>query len=184
MRLGSGAGSASVVEIHGKQDQGDAAEGRDAGEGGSRDPARQPAARPLRKSDCTASARRRISSPKSRVGRVARCSPLPALAMLPRKPLRGNLARLGPAAPRRSRRSRSIPQSSRHRSRAPVPAALSAVRKGGRVVGAGIHMSDIPELFRAGCSGRSGNFSRSPISREVTATSRMGRLQGAAVLVR
>ena len=47
MRLGSGAGSASIVEIHGKQDQGDTAEGRDAGEGGSRDPARQPAARPL-----------------------------------------------------------------------------------------------------------------------------------------
>jgi hypothetical protein len=33
MRLGSGAGSASIVEIHGKQDQGDTAEGRDAGEG-------------------------------------------------------------------------------------------------------------------------------------------------------
>src|ERR1035437_6717182 len=31
--------SASIVEIHGKQDQGDAAEGRDVGEGGSRDPA-------------------------------------------------------------------------------------------------------------------------------------------------
>jgi hypothetical protein len=34
MRLGSGAGSASIAEIHGKQDQGDTAEGRDAGEGG------------------------------------------------------------------------------------------------------------------------------------------------------
>ena len=34
MRLGSGAGSASIAEIHGKQDQGPAAEGRDAGEGG------------------------------------------------------------------------------------------------------------------------------------------------------
>ena len=43
MRLGPGAGSASAVEIHGKQDQGDASEGRDAGEGGSRDPAGQPA---------------------------------------------------------------------------------------------------------------------------------------------
>ena len=30
------------MEIHGKQDQGDAAEGRDAGEGGSRDPVRRP----------------------------------------------------------------------------------------------------------------------------------------------
>ena len=30
------------MEIHGKQDQGDAAEGRDAGEGGSRDPADGP----------------------------------------------------------------------------------------------------------------------------------------------
>ena len=30
------------MDIHGKQDQGNAAEGRDAGEGGSRDPARQP----------------------------------------------------------------------------------------------------------------------------------------------
>ena len=47
MRLGTGAGSASAVEIYGKQDQGNAAEGRDAGEGGSRDPAGQPADRPV-----------------------------------------------------------------------------------------------------------------------------------------
>src|SRR5450755_5023029 len=47
MRLGSGAGSASAVGIHGKQDQGNTAEGRDAGEGGSRDPAGQPAHRPV-----------------------------------------------------------------------------------------------------------------------------------------
>jgi hypothetical protein len=44
MRLRTGAGSASV-EIHGRQDQGSAAEGRDAGEGGPRDPAGQPPAR-------------------------------------------------------------------------------------------------------------------------------------------
>ena len=35
-----------------------------------------------------------------------------------------------------------------------VPAALKAVRKGGRVVCAGIHMSDIP-AFRTGFSGKS-----------------------------
>ena len=45
-----------------------------------------------------------------------------------------------------------------------VPLALKAVRKGGRVVCAGIHMSDIPS-FPIACSGRSGSSSRSPISR-------------------
>ena len=51
-----------------------------------------------------------------------------------------------------------------------VPAALSAVRKGGRVVCAGIHMSDIPAFpYRLLWEERS--FSRSPISPEVTATS-------------
>src|SRR5262249_21564906 len=40
----SGAGSAPAVEAHGKQDRGDAAEGRDAREGRSQDPAGKPAA--------------------------------------------------------------------------------------------------------------------------------------------
>jgi propanol-preferring alcohol dehydrogenase len=44
-----------------------------------------------------------------------------------------------------------------------VPAALRAVRKGGRVVCAGIHMSDIPG-FPTACSGRSGSCSPSPTS--------------------
>ena len=39
-----GAGSAPAVEAHGKQDRGDAAEGRDAGEGRSQNPAGQSAA--------------------------------------------------------------------------------------------------------------------------------------------
>src|SRR6266478_8467742 len=48
-------GLSTGCEAHGKQDRGDAAEGRDAGEGGSRDPAGGPIARgdqeahPLRK---------------------------------------------------------------------------------------------------------------------------------------
>ena len=37
-----------------------------------------------------------------------------------------------------------------------VPLALKAVRKGGRVVCAGIHMSDIPSLSLSLCYGRSG----------------------------
>ena len=43
----SGADSAPTVEIHGKQGQDAAAEGECAGEGGPRDPAGQPVARPL-----------------------------------------------------------------------------------------------------------------------------------------
>ena len=42
-----------------------------------------------------------------------------------------------------------------------VPLALAAVRKGGRVVCGGIHMSDIPR-FRTACCGRSVSSCRSP----------------------
>jgi hypothetical protein len=48
-----------------------------------------------------------------------------------------------------------------------VPLALKAVRKGGRVVCAGIHMSDIPS-FPMGYCGKSDNWCRSPISRART----------------
>lgn len=51
-----------------------------------------------------------------------------------------------------------------------VPLALKAVRKGGRVVCAGIHMSDIPAFPYDLPLGRSGNLFRSPISH-----GRMGR---------
>src|SRR5262249_20274599 len=46
-RTQCGAGPAPAVEAHGKQDRGDAAEGRDAGDRGSRDPAGEPAAGPM-----------------------------------------------------------------------------------------------------------------------------------------
>ena len=51
-----------------------------------------------------------------------------------------------------------------------VPPALRAVRKGGRVVCAGIHMSDIPS-FPYACFGRSGRWSRLPTSRAVMGSS-------------
>jgi len=52
-----------------------------------------------------------------------------------------------------------------------VPAALRAVRKGGRVVCGGIHMSDIP------------SFPYRLLANDALADLRTGRLQGAAVLV-
>lgn len=52
-----------------------------------------------------------------------------------------------------------------------VPLALKAVRKGARVVCAGIHMSDIPSFpYRIPFYGKSGNSSPSPISRGRTAS--------------
>jgi propanol-preferring alcohol dehydrogenase len=51
-----------------------------------------------------------------------------------------------------------------------VPLALRAVRKGGRVVCAGIHMSDIP-AFPTGSCGKNGSSSRLPTSRGRTASS-------------
>jgi len=92
-----------------------------------------------------------------------------------------------------------------------VPAALKAVRKGGRVVCAGIHMSDIPsfpyrllweerqvvsvanltrqdgrEFFDiAGEAGIATETARYPLAQanEALGDLRSGRLQGAAVLV-
>jgi len=51
-----------------------------------------------------------------------------------------------------------------------VPTALAHVRKGGRVVAAGVHMSDIPG-FPYDILWASGRFNRSPTSRVPTATS-------------
>ena len=121
-------------------------------------------------------------------------------------------ARPGPAARTRRRRSRSMPRSSLRRSGDLVPLALKAVRKGGRVVCAGIHMSDIPSfpygllweerqlvsvanLTRAGRHGfPAPGAARSASSRrprpircarptEALADLRAGRFDGAAVLV-
>ena len=56
------------------------------------------------------------------------------------------LGAAGPAAPTRRRRSRSTPPSSSRRSARSFRRRLRAVRKGGRVVCGGIHMSDIPSF--------------------------------------
>ena len=107
--------------------------------------------------------------------------------------------------------SRSTRRSSSHRSATLVPAALRAVRKGGRVVCGGIHMSDIPAMpyallweERELCLGRQPDAprrrgvlsDRAPSGRAhphrtyqleeanaALADLRAGRLSGAAVLV-
>ena len=58
--------------------------------------------------------------------------------------LPGNWARIGRAVRTWRRRNFSMPRSSMLRWAPLVPTALKAVRKGGRVVCAGIHMSEIP----------------------------------------
>ena len=93
---------------------------------------------------CMVSVRRRISLPRSRAGRGARCSPSRVRAMPPRRPSPAASARPGRADPTQRRRSRSTPRSSSPRRANWCRSRCSAVRKGGRVVCAGIHMSDIP----------------------------------------
>ena len=99
-----------------------------------------------KRSASTASARPRISSPRSRAGRGARCSPSRGRATRGARRSRARSAPSGPADPTSRRPSRSTAPSSSRRSARWFPRRCSAVRKGGRVVCAGIHMSDIPSF--------------------------------------
>ena len=67
-------------------------------------------------------------------------------AIWPVRTLPEALARFGQGARRKGRRRRLIARSSSHRSAAWCRPALRVVRKGGCVVCAGIHMSDIPSF--------------------------------------
>lgn len=67
-----------------------------------------------------------------------------------------------------------------------VPVALKAVRKGGRVICGGIHMSDLPAMPYAVLWGERELVSVANLTRkdaEALADLRTGRLSGAAVLV-
>ena len=75
-----------------------------------------------------------------------RSSPLRGRAIAPPRLSPGASARHGPADPTKCRRSRSMQRSFSRPSASSFPLALKAVRKGGRVVCAGIHMSDIPSF--------------------------------------
>ena len=98
------------------------------------------------RSGSTASAPARTSSARSRCTRAGASSPSRAPTTRPRRPSRSSSAASGPATrwgrrPRSStRRSSSLPSASS------CPAALRAVGRGGVVVCAGIHMSDIPSF--------------------------------------
>ena len=59
---------------------------------------------------------------------------------------RASWVRYGPVRRMNCRMNRSMQRSSTHRPESWSPLALRAVRKGGRVVCAGIHMSDIPSF--------------------------------------
>ena len=93
-----------------------------------------------------ASAPRRTFSSRSRRGKADAFMPSPVRATKPRKILPVRSALSGPAVLTSGRRKRSMPQSSSRPSGGLVPAALAAVKKGGRVVCGGIHMSDIPSF--------------------------------------
>ena len=93
-----------------------------------------------------ASAPPATSSPRSRAGRVGRSMPSRDPAIRQRRTSPAGSARYGPAR-RTSCLTTPLDAAIIY---APVgelvPAALRAVRKGGRVVCAGIHMSDIPSF--------------------------------------
>ena len=103
----------------------------------------------------TASARRRTSWRRWRGTRGGRSTPSrgrgdrEAQALCAR-----SSARRGPAGRTRRRRSRSMRRSSSRRSGRWCPRRCAAVRKGGTVVCAGIHMSDIPSFPYAHPVGR------------------------------
>ena len=90
--------------------------------------------------------RRAYSGAGRRSGRAGASTPSPAPATRPRKHSRARSARFGPAAPRTRRRNRSTPPSSSRRSARWCRRRSRAVKKGGRVVCGGIHMSDIPSF--------------------------------------
>jgi propanol-preferring alcohol dehydrogenase len=154
-----------------------------------------------------ASGRQRISSSRSRNGRADACLLSPAGAIKPRRILRARSVPNGGDPPPEPLDVAII--------FAPVgallPAALKAVKKGGRAVCGGIHMSDIPSfpyallwqerevvsvanLTRADArefleiapkAGVKCQVTRYPLLRANEALSdlREGRLQGAAVLI-
>jgi propanol-preferring alcohol dehydrogenase len=154
-----------------------------------------------------ASGRQRISSSRSRNGRADACLLSPARAIKPRRILRARSVPNGGDPPPEPLDVAII--------FAPVgallPAALKAVKKGGRAVCGGIHMSDIPSfpyallwqerevvsvanLTRADArefleiapkAGVKCQVTRYPLLRANEALSdlREGRLQGAAVLI-
>ena len=97
-------------------------------------------------SACTASALRHISWRRCCAGRVERCSRLRAPGISARRRLRTSWVQSGPVI-RRSHRPEPLDAAIIFApDGALVPRALRAVRKGGRVVCAGIHMSDIPSF--------------------------------------
>ena len=140
-----------------------------------------------------------------------RCLPSPSRAMRRRRPLPAASARSGLADRTRCRPNRSMPRSSSRPVGAWCPLALQAVRKGGRVVCAGIHMSDIPSFPYRSAVGRAAaglrrqsdppgwarflqlapqigivtQTTRYPLRKanEALADLRAGRFDGAAVLV-
>ena len=80
---------------------------------------------------------------------------------LPRNDSQGNWVPPGREAPTKCRQDLSIALSSMLRSERLVPAALRSVRKGGRVVCAGIHMSDIPTFpLQVAMGGAADHFRR------------------------
>ena len=93
-----------------------------------------------------ASAPPRISSSKPRANRGAGFLPLPARGMRRRKRLPCGSAPPGRGAPAKRRPSLSMPRSSMPRLENWCRSRSRAVRKGGIVVCAGIHMSDIPSF--------------------------------------
>ena len=111
----------------------------------------------------TASAPRRTSSPRWRAGRGGACSPSPApgddggAGASP-----ASWARTGPAAPTEPPPEPLDAAIIFAPVGALVPAALRAVAKGGTVVCAGIHMSDIPTFPYAHPVGRARACARSP----------------------
>jgi hypothetical protein len=78
--------------------------------------------------------------------------------------------RVGRRLRRATRPSHLTQRSSSRRSAAWCPPRLRAVRKGGRVVCGGIHMSDIPALH-TGCCGKNGRSCRWPTSHARTRAS-------------
>ena len=87
-----------------------------------------------------------ISWRRSPSGRGGPCLPSHDREMCPPRPLPGASARLGRADRTRCRRSRLMRRSFLRPWVIWCRLALKAVRKGGRVVCAGIHMSDIPSF--------------------------------------
>ena len=99
-----------------------------------------------RRSASTASARRRTSSARSRSRRAAASSPAPAPVTRRRRSSRARSARSGRATRSRGRPRSSTRSSCSHPSASSFQRRCGHVRKGGSVVCAGIHMSDIPSF--------------------------------------